>query len=76
MKVNIKTPKMNIGLGVQRASSGGLMQVYKGPDEPTDPNILIWIDTSEEPIIENQLITADNMEFITADNENFIVKES
>jgi len=77
MKVNINLPKKNIVLGVQRINSGGFtQQVYRGPDKPTDPNILIWIDTSGSIIIENQLITADNLEFITANNENFIVKEN
>ena len=51
---------------------GTIGQIYKGPDEPTAPNILIWIDT----FIDNQFITADDMKFITANNENFIVKES
>lgn len=77
MKVNINAPKKQVNLGIQRINTGTVRQVYKGPDEPTDPNILIWIDTSEEPIIiDNQFITADDMEFITANNENFIVKES
>ena len=78
MKVNINPPKKNIVLGVQRINSGGFIkQVYRGPDKPTDPNILIWIDTSgSEPIGGIQFITKDNLEFITANNENFIVKES
>lgn len=51
-------------------------QIYKGPTEPVDSNILIWIDTSgTEPISTSQLITADNLRFITADNKDFILKE-
>lgn len=51
-------------------------QIYIGDEEPTDPNILIWIDTSgDTPIISAQLITSDNKEFITANNEKFILKE-
>ena len=74
--VNINTPKTDINLGVQRINTGGVKQVYIGNTEPTDPNILIWIDTSDEPIvIDKQLITVDNMEFITANNEKFILKE-
>ena len=76
MKVNINTPKKQVNLGIQRINSGGVRQVDWSDIEPTNPNILIWIDTSEEPIIDNQFITADDMEFITADNEIFIVKES
>ena len=53
----------------------GVKQIYRGANLPTDPNILIWIDTSIPPITGTQLITADNMEFITANNENFILKE-
>lgn len=51
-------------------------QIYIGNTEPTDSNILIWIDTSEEtPITNTQLLTKDNKEFITSNNESFILKE-
>lgn len=54
---------------------GGVKQIYRGPDEPTDENILIWIDTSGVTPTKTQLITSDNLEFITANDENFILKE-
>lgn len=55
--------------------AGGKVQIYRGEDEPTDENILIWIDTSGVTPTGTQLITSDNLEFITANNEKFILKE-
>lgn len=51
----------------------GEMQIQMSDEEPTDENILVWIDTSEEPITDNAFITADDKTFITADDKNFIV---
>ena len=53
----------------------GVKQIYRGANLPTDPNILIWIDTSIPPITGTQLITADNLGFYTSDNEAFILQE-
>lgn len=77
MQIDIKPPKKNINLGIQRITTGGggVRQIYRGPDKPTDPNILIWIDTSKKPVTGTQLITHDNLEFITADNEAFILHD-
>ena len=75
MGVNIKSPKMNVKFGVQGIGTGGVRQVDWGDVEPTDPNILIWIDTYVSPITGTQLITYDNLEFMTADNEAFILAE-
>lgn len=73
--IQINYPQKNIALGVQRVPSGGIKQIYIGDIEPTDPNILIWIDTSIPPIIGTQLITADDLKFITSDNKAFLLKE-
>lgn len=74
--INIAFPKKNIEFGIQRASSGGPKQIFIGDTEPTDPNILIWIDTSgDTPVVISTLITADNKQFITSDNKEFILKE-
>ena len=51
---------------------GGVTQIYRGDTEPTDNNILIWIDTSTPPVIDKQLITSDGDEFITSDNKIFV----
>ena len=76
MEVNIKPSKVNIDINTQRISSGGIKQIYKGDTEPTDHNILIWIDTSGvSPTTNIQFVTKDNLIFITKDNFNFIVKE-
>ena len=88
VKMNIdgskKTIRLNIvnattGIGMDVKTGGGssktIKQIYKGPDKPTDPNILIWIDTSIPPITGTQLITSDNLEFITVDNDIFILNE-
>lgn len=61
--------------GVDVSFAGSKIQIYKGDDEPTDENILIWIDTSGVTPTGTQLITSDNLEFITANNEKFILKE-
>lgn len=62
--------------GVDVVYKGSVKQIYIGDEEPTDPEILIWIDTSgDTPTTEVQLMTADNKEFITANNETFILKE-
>jgi len=62
--------------GVDVAYGGGtIKQIYRGENLPTDPNILIWIDTSIPPITGTQLITADNLGFYTSDNEAFILQE-
>jgi len=61
--------------GLEEALENAGQQIYIGDTEPTDPNILIWIDTSEPLIIDNQLITSDNEEFITLNDEIFIVEE-
>lgn len=62
--------------GVDVAYVGsGVKQIYWGANEPTDQNILVWIDTSVPPITGTQLITSDNKGFYTSDNEAFILKE-
>lgn len=62
--------------GVDVVYKGSVKQIYIGDEEPTDLEILIWIDTSgETPTTETQLTTSDNKEFITANNEKFILKE-
>lgn len=56
-------------------AAGGeqILQVYRGANRPTDPNILIWIDTSESPgPIGDGLITSDDKLFITSDNKIFV----
>ena len=43
--------RVKIGDGVTNVSSLpfiALNKVYVGPDEPTDPNILVWIDTTKD----------------------------
>ena len=86
MKVTINNPKVKVNISQKekvkaiisdtlRIPGGGKIQIYKGDTEPTDSNILIWIDTSVPPIIGSQLITADNLKFITKDNKAFILKE-
>lgn len=72
---NIKTINNEsiLGSGNIDIQGGGVTQIYMGDEEPTDENILVWIDTSEEPITDNALITADGNVFITADDKNFIV---
>ena len=51
----------------------GVNQIYMGDTEPTDPNILVWIDTYVPPAPDNALVTADNKYFITADGKYFVV---
>lgn len=49
------------------------VEVYRGADQPTDEDILVWIDTSESPTpTGNVLITSDGKTFITSDNKTFI----
>lgn len=50
----------------------GVNQVYRGDTEPTDENILIWIDTSGAPSPGMAFITSDDKNFITSDNKTFI----
>lgn len=61
--------------GLLEALANAGQQIDIGDTEPTDPNILIWIDTSVPILVDNQLMTADNEEFITLNNEIFIVEE-
>lgn len=64
--------------GLEEALNNVSKQIYIGDTEPTDSNILIWIDTSTPPtppIIGTQLITADNLGFYTKNDEVFILKE-
>ena len=64
------------GLNFSGGGSGGVKQIYRGPDEPISENILIWIDTSGvTPSTDIQFITKDGLDFITSDNKNFILKE-
>lgn len=74
--MNIIDEYGNIGMDVQTGGGGTKKQIYKGPDEPTDPNILIWIDTSEEPVVKGRLLTADGEPFITVDGQNFLVAQT
>lgn len=78
IKMNIVNQK-GISMDIKPTGGGSsktIRQVYIGDDEPTDPEILIWIDTSGDvPTVGTKLMTSDNKEFITANNENFILKE-
>jgi hypothetical protein len=53
------------------AVGGDEAQVYRGDTEPTDENILIWIDTYQSPIVGVQFITQDDKDFITSDDNIF-----
>lgn len=65
----------DFGVDVAYAGSS-VKQIYRGLDEPTNPEILIWIDTSgDTPSTNIQLITANDEKFITSDDKNFILKE-
>ena len=65
--------------GLEEALKNVSKQIYIGDTEPTDSNILIWIDTSTSPtpppIIGTQLITNDGLEFYTKDNKVFTLNE-
>ena len=69
MKVNINTPKMNIGFGGERIETY-IRQVEMSDYRPTNPNNLIWIDTGTNGI---EFFTFDNELFITSDNKQFTV---
>ena len=71
------TPTGTLVASVVSVGGGGsgVKQVYRGSNEPTNPEILIWIDTSIPPITGTQLITSDNKGFYTSDNEAFILRE-
>lgn len=56
-----------------KVASGGVNQIYMGDVEPTDENILVWIDTYVPPAPDNAFVTADNKYFITADGKYFVV---
>ena len=49
-------------------------QVYRGSNYPAD-SILIWIETEEQPIVRNAMLTADGKYFITSDDLDFVPKE-
>lgn len=49
-------------------------QVYRGSDYPAD-SVLIWIETEEQPIVRNAMLTADDKYFITSNNLDFVPKE-
>ena len=53
------------------AVGGDEAQVYRGDVEPTDENILIWIDTCQSPLVGIQFITQDDKDFITSDDNIF-----
>ena len=53
----------------------GVAQIYRGSDQPTDENILIWIDTSA-PTHPNAMLTSEGDWFITSEGEDFVVAES
>ena len=53
------------------AVGGDEAQVYRGEVEPTDENILIWIDTYQSPLVGIQFITQDDKDFITSDDNIF-----
>ena len=53
---------------------GGPQQVYRGETEPTDENILIWIDTSA-PTHPNAMLTSEGDWFITSEGEDFVVAD-
>lgn len=75
--LNIINANGTIGMDVKATGGGGgsvVKQIYIGDTEPTDSNILIWIDTSSQTTV-TKLITADGYDFITSENEIFILKE-
>lgn len=71
--VNIKTINGNslLGSGNIEIKPGDKPQVYRGEVEPTNENILIWIDTSKPPLVGIQFITQDDKDFITSDDNIF-----
>lgn len=77
LSMNIVNAETGIGMNVNTGGGSKVIkQVYWGDIEPTDENILIWIDTSGvTPSTDIQLVTANDEEFITSDNKNFILKE-
>lgn len=78
LSMNIVNAETGIGMNVNTGGGSGkvVKQIYKGDKEPTDTNILIWIDTSGvTPSTDIQFITKDGLDFITSDNKNFILKE-
>lgn len=60
---------------VIKTGGGTVRQVYRGPDMPTDDEILIWIDTYTEPVIRTAMLTADGEYFVTSDGLDFVVRE-
>ena len=78
LKATIRTPsKLTVDIKKFAGGAGGKQQIYIGPDEPIDENILIWIDTSgTTPSTNIQLVTSNNENFITSNDESFIVKEN
>lgn len=62
-----------LNFNVKVAGGGGVTQIYIGDTEPTDENILVWIDTYVPPAPDNAFVTADNKYFITADGKYFVV---
>lgn len=60
--------------GLQEALDNSGKQVYRGADQPTDENILIWIDTSA-PVQHNAMLTSDGKWFMTSDNKEFVVSD-
>ena len=73
-------------LDISNIVNGGVNEVYVGNQEPTDPNIKIWIDTTESSDTEEDFIKIptklseleDNMGFITLDDlkENLKILKS
>lgn len=78
MEMRIVNQTDGVGMNINNGGGSGkvVKQIYKGDKEPTDTNILIWIDTSGvTPSTDIQFITKDGLDFITSDNKNFILKE-
>lgn len=55
-------------------STSGVTQIYRGENEPSGDNILVWIDTSP-PTHPNAMLTSDGKWFITSEGEDFVVAE-
>ena len=48
-----------LNFNVKVAGGGGVTQIYMGDIEPTDENILVWIDTYTPPLPDGALYTSD-----------------
>lgn len=63
-----------LNFDIKVAGGGGVTQIYMGDTEPTDENILVWIDTYTPPIPDNALYTSDGQVLI--DSNGLILLQS